>query len=310
MAHFLVTGGAGFIGSNLASGLLALGHRVRVIDNLSTGFLANLADFRNEIEFLEGDILSHDTLRQAVQGVDYVLHQAALPSVPRSINDPCSSNENNVTGTLNVLVAARDAGVKRVVYAASSSAYGNNPTLPKVETLQAMPLSPYAISKYTGELYCQVFNSIYNLETVCLRYFNVFGPRQNPASQYAAVIPKFINTIKNNEAPTIYGDGEQSRDFTYIENVVQANIKAALAPHEACGRVFNLACGSRTTLNELVALLKDLMQSKVEPVYCETRAGDVKHSLADITAARQYLGYEVQVELTEGLRKTISWFTR
>ncbi len=309
MASFLVTGGAGFVGSNICHQLAALGHEVRVLDNLSTGKRENIAEIEQDIEFIEGDIRDLETVKQAVEGIDYVLHQAALPSVPRSISDPLGSNANNIDGTLNVLVAARDAGVKRLVYAASSSAYGNNPTLPKVETLPPGPLSPYAVNKYTGELYCRVFTSIYQLETISLRYFNVFGPRQNPASQYAAVIPKFITLIKDKKPPTIYGDGEQSRDFTFIDNVVAANIKAACAPPEACGQVFNIACGQRYTLNELVAKLNLLMESELKPLYLEPRPGDVKHSLADIAAAKKFLGYEVKADLETGLEKTIAWFS-
>ena len=309
MSNFLVTGGAGFIGSNIVSSLLTQGHQVRVIDNLLTGKRENLSAIENDIEFIEGDLREFDTVKQAVTGIDYVLHQGALPSVPRSVSDPIISNAHNVDATLNLLVAARDAGVKRIVFAASSSAYGSDPTLPKIETIPPHPLSPYAITKYTGELYCQVFTSIYGLETICLRYFNVFGPRQDPASQYAAVIPKFITFINNDQPPTIYGDGEQSRDFTYIDNVVNANIKAAFASKEACGKTFNIACGERTSLNKLVGKLKEIMNSEVEPVYMDERIGDVKHSLADITAAQKYLGYEVNVKLEEGLKKTVDWFT-
>ena len=309
MAHFLVTGGAGFIGSNIVRQLLATDHRVRVLDNLSTGRRENLQDVSADIEFIEGDIRDLETVKKSVANIEYVLHQAALPSVPRSVEDPIASNAANVEGTLNLLVAARDADVKRLVYAASSSAYGDSPSLPKVETFAANPLSPYAITKYAGELYCQVFHSIYGLETIALRYFNIFGPRQNPASQYAAVIPKFINMIKNNQPPIIFGDGEQSRDFTFVDNAVQANLNAAFAESKACGKVYNIACGERTILNELVEKLKTIMNSDILPRYQPSRPGDVKHSLADISEARSNLDYQVKVPLEPGLEKTVAWFT-
>ena len=314
MPNYLVTGGAGFIGSNIVEALVRQGKSVRVLDNCATGKLSNLEGIINQIEFIQGDIRDLSVVREAVKDVDYVLHQAALPSVPRSVDDPIATNEVNVTGTLNVLVAARDAKVKRVVYASSSSAYGNSPVLPKREDMPANPISPYAISKYAGEQYCRVFYSLYGLETVVLRYFNVFGPRQSPNSQYAAAIPIFINSFLEGKPPTIFGDGEQSRDFTFIENVVQANLLAChekiaspLRAKDAAGEVFNIACGKRTTVNDLAGTIKNLLDSPLEPVHGQARKGDVRHSLADITKAQRILGYEPKVDLETGLRKTIEW---
>lgn len=312
MATYLVTGCAGFIGSNLVEALVARGERVRGIDNFLTGKRENLDAARtgegaNQVEFIEGDIRSLDDVRRAVEGVDYVLHQAALPSVPRSVDDPIKSNDVNVTGTLNVLVAARDAKVKRVVYAASSSAYGDNPTLPKVETMAPNPKSPYAVNKLVGELYCRVFHGIYGLETVGLRYFNVFGPRQDPQSQYAAVIPRFITSLLSGTPPTVYGDGEQSRDFTYIANVIEANLRACTA-EKAPGSVVNIACGERYTLNQVLDLLRGLIGVDTPATYDENRRGDVKHSLADIDAAKELLGYAPVVTFEEGLRRTLAHF--
>ncbi len=307
MASYLVTGGAGFIGSHIVEALVERNESVVVLDNLSTGKAENLADWRSRLTFIEGDLRDMDMVRKACRGADYVLHQGALPSVPRSIADPVASNEVNVTGTLNVLVAAREAGVRRVVYAGSSSAYGDTPTLPKRESMPANPLSPYAITKYTGELYCQVFPRLYGLETVVLRYFNVFGPRQDPASQYAAVIPKFITALQRGEAPAIYGDGEQSRDFTYVGNVVAANLLACTAPG-AVGQVINIACGARITLNKLVEILRGILGADCVPQYAPARPGDVKHSLADTTRATELLGYTVSVPLEEGLARTAQWF--
>lgn len=301
--RYLVTGGAGFIGSHIVDELVRRGETVRVLDNLATGKRQNLADALNRIEFIEGSIIDPATVQRAMQGVDYVLHQAALPSVPRSVADPATSHEINVTGTVNVLIAARDAGVRRLVYAASSSAYGDSPTLPKREDMPTNPLSPYAVSKLAGEHYCRAFCQVYGLETVCLRYFNVFGPRQDPKSQYAAVIPKFIAMIRRGERPTIYGDGAQSRDFSYVANVVQANLLAATAP-QAAGSVVNVACGQRHTLLDLVAALNRLLGTNLAPVFLPDRAGDVKHSLADISAAKELLGYEVLVPFEEGLGRT------
>lgn len=305
MANYLITGGAGFIGSNIAIELIKQNHSVRILDNLATGRLENLDGYHDKIEFISGDLRNLSVVRKAVDGVDYVLHQGALPSVARSIKDPIASNEANTTGTLNVLVAARDAGVKRVIYASSSSIYGNTPKLPKREDMPANPISPYAISKYSGEQYCRVFTSIYGLETAALRYFNVFGPRQNPESQYAAVIPLFINAVLNGEPITIYGDGEQTRDFTYVENVVQANLLACHA-EDAAGEMFNIACGQRTSINQLAQIIKELMNAPNHPIiYTDSRPGDVKHSFANISKAKSILGYEPKFELVEGLCRTI-----
>lgn len=309
VARSLVTGGAGFIGSNLARGLLAAGHAVVVVDNLSTGTRDNLADVAAEIEFVEGDVRDRDLMARLMRGVEWVFHQAALPSVPRSVADPWSSNDHNVNGTLSVLLAARDAGARRVVYAASSSAYGDTPTLPKRESMPATPLSPYAITKYVGELYCEAFHRLYGLETVALRYFNVFGPRQNPNSEYAAVIPKFITALLTGTTPVIHGDGEQTRDFTYIDNVVAANLAAAAAPAEAvAGRVFNLGCGGRISLNRLLRELRSITGARVEPVHTAPRPGDVRDSEADISRAAEAFGYRPEVGLEEGLRRTVAWF--
>ncbi|MCK5318451.1 MAG: SDR family oxidoreductase, partial [Anaerolineales bacterium] len=288
--RFVITGGAGFIGSNIVDRLIAEDNEVVVIDNLLTGCMDNLEGLNSNIRFVNDDIQDMDMLAREFEGSDYVLHQAALASVPRSIKNPIASNQNNIDGTLNVLVAARDAGVKRVVYASSSSAYGNTPTLPKHEGMASDPLSPYAITKLVGEQYCKVFYEIYGLETVSLRYFNVFGPRQDPNSQYAAVIPKFITAMQNDERPVIFGDGEQSRDFTYVQNNVNANLLACTASN-AAGKMFNIACGDRITLNQLVEVLNDILGKDIEPLYEEERAGDVKHSLADITLAQDVLDY-------------------
>ena len=307
MARYLVTGGAGFIGSHIVERLVRLGESVVVLDNLSTGTFANLAPWLESITFVQGDIRHLPTVREACIGADYVLHQAALPSVPRSVNDPIASNDANVGGTLNVLVAARDAGVRRVVYAGSSSAYGDTPTLPKREDMPARPLSPYAVSKYTGELYCQVFAKLYSLETVVLRYFNVFGPRQDPTSHYAAAIPKFIIALQQGTRPVIYGDGEQSRDFTYVANAIEANLLACRA-EEAAGEVINIACGQRTSLNQLVHMLGRIAHSDLGAAHEKARAGDVKHSLADIAKAQRLLGYSPAVSLEEGLTHTSEYY--
>lgn len=301
---FLVTGGAGFIGSNIASELLEKGYSVRILDNFSSGKRENLKGMENDIELIEGDIRSYHIVQDSLKDIDIVLHQAALPSVPRSIKDPITTNDVNINGTLNILEAAVDLKVKRVVYASSSSVYGDNPVLPKVETMIPNPLSPYAVSKLTGEKYCNVFSRIYGLETVCLRYFNVFGPRQDPASQYSAVIPKFIKAINQNKQPVIYGDGEQSRDFTYISNVVQANILAATADCES-GISVNCAVSGQITLNELIREMNKLMNKDIKPVYEGPRAGDIKHSYADINLAEKTLGYKPVVSFQEGLKKTI-----
>ena len=300
MATYLVTGGAGFIGSNIVEELIKRDECVKVLDNLSTGKRENIEPFMDKIEFIEGDIRNLDIVRKAMAGVDFVLHQAALPSVPRSINDPIATNEVNVNGTLNLLVAAKDAGVKRVIYASSSSIYGSSETLLKREDMPPTPLSPYAASKLAGENYCRIFYQIYGLETVCFRYFNVFGPRQDPTSQYSAVIPKFINAILNGKRPTIYGDGLQSRDFTYVANVVQANLLACEADGVA-GDLFNVACGERHTILELVAELNEILEKDVEPIFAEPRKGDVRHSMA----AQRLLGYNPIIDFSNGLRKVI-----
>jgi UDP-glucose 4-epimerase len=305
---FLVTGGAGFIGSNIVKELLNKGHNVRVIDNFATGKRENLKPFENDIELIEGDIRSFHIVQQAVKGIEIILHEAALPSVPRSINDPITSNDVNVSGTLNILDAAKDAGVKRVVFASSSSIYGDNPQLPKHEGMMPNPLSPYAVSKLAAEKYMQVFSRIYGLETVVLRYFNVFGPNQDPNSQYSAVIPKFINAIKNSVRPTIFGDGEQSRDFTYVENVVAGNLLAAFAACDS-GIAMNCACHERTTLNQLVEQINNYLKCEVAPIYKDPRPGDVKHSFADISLISERLGYKPKVNFSDGLQKTIEFFT-
>lgn len=305
--RILVTGGAGFIGSHITQKLVELGHEVIVLDDLSTGREENIAHLSSEITFVKGSITDTALLQEVMQGVQVVFHEAALGSVPRSVEDPRTTHEVNITGTFNVLMAARDAGVKRVVYAASSSAYGDTPSLPKVETMLPNPLSPYAVSKLVGEYYCQVFTRVYGLETVSLRYFNVFGPRQNPHSQYAAVIPKFITAALKGEPLTVFGDGEQSRDFTYIDNVVQANLLAMDSPH-AVGKVYNVACGGRYTLNELIRQLEAIFGRKLEVQYLPPRAGDVKHSEASIGEAERDLGYRVLVSFEEGLRKTAKWY--
>jgi UDP-glucose 4-epimerase len=303
----LVTGGAGFIGSSLARALVARGDRVRLIDNLSSGRRENLADISQDVELIEADIRDEAALVGALDGVELVFHEAAVPSVPRSLADPIESHDANATGTLKLLQAARRAGVRRLVYAASSSAYGDTPTLPKVETMRPMPLSPYAVSKLAGEHYCQVFAGAYGLETVCLRYFNVFGPSQDPKSEYAAVIPRFVTAALGGLGVTIYGDGTQSRDFCFIDNTVEANLAAVSAPGVA-GGVFNVACGVAISLNDVVKLLGELVGHAVPITYAPGRVGDVKHSLADITAARAQLGYRGAISFTEGLKRTIAWY--
>jgi nucleoside-diphosphate-sugar epimerase len=308
MAFYLVTGGAGFIGSNIVETLVARGERVRVLDDFSTGKRRNIEPFLPKIELIDGSVAKFDDCRRAVDGVDFVLHQGALPSVPKSVAMPRESNDANVTGTLNMLVAARDAKVKRFVYAASSSAYGDTPTLPKVETMPARPKSPYAIQKYTGELYCRVFFETYGLETVALRYFNIFGPRQDPTSQYSAVIPKFITAYLKNEAPVIYGDGKQSRDFTYVENVIAANLAACTANKQCAGSVVNIACGERIDLNDLARVIREAIGSDLMPRYEPSRVGDVMHSLADVSAAQELIGYAPKVKFAEGIARTIEWY--
>jgi len=303
----LVTGGAGFIGSHIVEALVRKGERVRVLDDFSTGKRENIAPFLDRIDLVEGDLADLETVRKAMRGVEFVLHQGALPSVPKSVQDPLATNRANVTGTLNVLVAARDEGVRRVVYAASSSAYGDSPSLPKEESMKPEPLSPYAVQKYTGELYCRNFFTLYGLETVSIRYFNVFGPRQDPNSQYAAVIPRFVTALRDGRPPVIYGDGEQSRDFTYVENVVQANLLALWAP-EAAGEMMNFACGTRYTLNELCRMLQQILKTNIAPIHEAPRPGDVRHSQADIRKSQRLLGYTAHVSFEEGLRRTVAFF--
>lgn len=308
MTAYLVTGGAGFIGSNLVRALLEHGMRVRVLDNLSTGKRENLHAVRSDIEFTEGDIRSYHVVHEAMRGVDCVLHQAALPSVPRSIADPITTHEVNTNGTLNILNAARDLGVGRVVFASSSSIYGNSPDLPKHEGMLPNPLSPYAVSKLTGEKYMQVFHALYGIETVSLRYFNVFGPRQDPASQYSAVIPKFITAALEGVAPVVYGDGEQTRDFTFVRNVVDANMAAATAEGVG-GEVMNIACHDRISLNGLLRMVGEILGRTIAPQYEPTRLGDVKHSFAAIDHAAHVLGYAPQVAFRQGLQETIEHYT-
>ena len=307
MMRALVTGGAGFIGSNLVEALLAQGHEVRVIDNFATGHRRNLESFLGDVELVEGDLQSYERAHNAVRGMEVVFHQAALPSVPRSVQDPLTTNAVNITGTLNVLLSARDEGVRRVVYAASSSAYGNSPVNPRREDATPEPLAPYAVAKLAGEHYCRAFANVYGMGTVSLRYFNVFGPRQDPNSQYSAVIPRFIRALAEGEKLVVFGDGEQTRDFTYVDNVVAANLLAATAPI-GNGDVFNIACGESVTVNALVDELADITGRAGDREYLPARAADVKDSEADISRARHTLGYEPTVRLREGLEKTVAWF--
>jgi nucleoside-diphosphate-sugar epimerase len=306
MAVYLVTGGAGFIGSHLSEELSRRGHTVRVADSLITGKRSNLDHVRG-VEFLEGDLADPDFARRAVLGVQYVLHQAAIPSVPRSVKDPIASNRANVDATLSVLVAARDAGVKRLVFAGSSSAYGDTPTLPKREDMPSRPLSPYALQKVVSEQYLQMFTKLYGLETVSTRYFNVFGPRQDPTSPYSGVISVFATALIQNRSPTIYGDGEQTRDFTYVANVVDGVLRACEAPG-ASGEVINVATGGRISLNQLFRTMKEVVGATAEPSYTDVRPGDVKDSQADITKAHRLLGYEPIVSFEEGLERTVGWY--
>ncbi|SDF75065.1 SDR family oxidoreductase [Terriglobus roseus] len=309
MRTVLVTGAAGFIGSHLVDALLARGERVRGLDNFATGLAENLAGVRDRIEFTEASLTDRDALAKAADGVDVIFHLAALPSVPRSVKDPRSSHVANIEGTFEVLEAARAAGVKRVVYAASSSAYGNQPGFPRVETMIPMPIAPYPVQKVAGEFYMKSYWQVYGLETVCLRYFNIFGPRQVPNSEYSGVMAKFILQLLQGEQPTIFGDGEQGRDFTYVANAVQANLLASEAPAEnVAGKIFNVACGERHTLNETYRVIAELLQSKVEPVHGPERRGDVKDSLASIEAAREAFGYKPHVSFEEGLQKTVEWY--
>ena len=308
MASYLVTGGAGFIGSHLAEELVRRGERVRVVDSFITGKRDNLKHIP-DVELIEGDLADLAVAQRAVAGVEYVLHQAAIPSVPRSVQDPITSNRANIDASLNVLVAARDAGVRRVVYAGSSSAYGDTPTLPKVETMGTAPLSPYALQKLVAEQYCQMFTRLYGLETVTIRYFNVFGPRQDPSSPYSGVISLFIRALVEGRQPTIYGDGEQTRDFTYVANVVDGVLRACTAP-DASGEVINVATGGRISLNTLFEVVKELTGAGVTPIYAAPRAGDVRDSQADIGKARRLLGYEPIVAFDQGLAQTVAWFRK
>jgi len=306
MANYLVTGGAGFIGSHLVEELVRRGERVRVVDNFATGKRQNLAHVPSA-EIVEGDLADLDVARRAVAGMDYVLHQAAIPSVPRSVEDPITSNRANIDASLNVLVAARDARVKRLVYAGSSSAYGDTPTLPKIETMPTAPLSPYALQKLVAEQYCRMFTTLYGLETVTIRYFNVFGPRQDPSSPYSGVISLFISALCERRQPTIFGDGEHTRDFTYVANVVDGVLRACTA-EGASGEVINVATGARISLNSLFNNIRDLVGAQVSPKYAPPRAGDVKDSQADISKARRILGYQPIVTFEEGLARTVAWY--
>jgi nucleoside-diphosphate-sugar epimerase len=309
MAIYLITGIGGFIGSSLARELLQRGEQVRGVDNFATGKPENLAQILGQIDFREADILDLDAMQSACNGVDYVLHQAAIPSVPKSVLDPIASNRANVDGTVNVLVAARDAKVKRVIFAASSSVYGDTPTLPKHEAMTPDPISPYAVAKMASEHYMTSFYRCYGLETVALRYFNIFGPRQDPSSPYSGVLAKFITQMLAGQQPTIFGDGEQSRDFTYIDNAVEANLLACKAPaRQAAGKVFNVATGRQVTLNETFKLLRGLTSYTGSPIYGAERGGDIKHSLADIASAEKHLGYKPKVSFEDGLRRTVDWY--
>jgi nucleoside-diphosphate-sugar epimerase len=304
---YLVTGGAGFIGSHIVEALVTKGKRVRVIDNLSTGKRENLQHLMNEIEFIEGDLRDQEASARAVKGVDFVMHQAAIPSVPRSIKEPKNTTENNLNATLHLLLAARDAGVKRVVYASSSSVYGDSPALPKSEDFSPAPLSPYAASKLAGEYYCRVFSQVYGLETVSLRYFNVFGPRQDPLSLYAAVIPIFISAALTKKPLVVYGDGEQTRDFSFVANVVQANLLACEA-EDIAGETLNIGGGTQTSLNQLIKELQAIVNTDLDVEYADPRPGDVKHSLASVEKAKKLMGYGCAVPFGEGLRRTVEWF--
>jgi UDP-glucose 4-epimerase len=307
MDKFLVTGGAGFIGSNICTKLISQGCFVRVIDNLLTGKKINLAAISDKIEFIEADMGNPDAARAAMKGINVVLHQGALPSVPRSIDDPALTHRHCVDATFTLLLAARDAKVKRFVYAASSSAYGDTPTLPKVETMPVNPLSPYAAAKLMGEYYCSVFYKVFGLETISLRYFNVFGPHQDPTSQYAAAIPAFVTSILKDKPPTIYGDGEQTRDFTYVDNIVEANLLAARAK-QTKGEVVNIACGEAITVNAIIDMINKIVGKNIKPTYAPSNKGDVKHSLADITQAKKLIGFKPVVLFEDGLKKAIEWY--
>jgi len=307
MERFLVTGGAGFIGSNIAAELVSQGCFVRVIDNLLTGKKSNLTGILDKIEFIEADMGDGKIARTAMKDIDVVLHQGALPSVPRSVDDPAATHKHCVDATFTLLLAARDAGIKRFVYASSSSAYGDTPTLPKLESMPPQPLSPYAAAKLAGEYYAKVFYKVFGLETISLRYFNVFGPHQDPTSQYAAAIPAFVTAILKDQPPTVFGDGEQSRDFTYVDNVVEANLLAARVEH-ATGEVLNIACGQAVTVNETIDVINATVGKNIKPLYDAPRPGDVKHSLADITLAQQTIGYKPKVPFKQGLQLAIDWY--
>lgn len=307
MDKFLVTGGAGFIGSNICNRLVSDGCFVRVVDNLLTGKKTNLAGILDKIEFIKADMGDENVARTAMKDIDMVLHQGALPSVPRSVDDPAATHRHCVDATFTLLLAARDAKVKRFVYASSSSAYGDTPTLPKVETMLPSPLSPYAAAKLAGEYYCSVFYNVFGLQTISLRYFNVFGPHQDPTSQYAAAIPAFVTSILKDKPPTIYGDGEQSRDFTYVDNVVEANLLAARA-RKTAGEVINIACGKAITVNEIIEMINEILGKNIKPIYAAPRPGDVKHSLADITLAKKLIKFKPKVSFRQGLEKAIDWY--
>jgi UDP-glucose 4-epimerase len=308
MGRFLVTGGAGFIGSNISRKLVSQGCFVRVIDNLLTGKKSNLADMADKVDFIEADMGNYEAARAAMKDIDAVIHQGALPSVPKSIDNPAATHQHCVNATLNLLIAARDMKIKRFVYAASSSAYGDTPTLPKIETMKENPLSPYAVAKLVGEHYCSVFYKVFGLETISLRYFNVFGPYQDPKSQYAAAIPAFVTSILKDKSPVIYGDGEQTRDFTYIDNVVEANLLAARAKKTE-GQVVNIACAEFVTINQIIEMINQIVGKNVKPVYVPQRAGDVKHSLADISAAGRIIGYKPVINFKDGLAKAVKWYS-
>ena len=308
MIDYLITGGAGFIGSNLAEHLVTRGKSVRIFDNFSSGRQENVAGLTGKAEIITGDFGDLAAIQRAATGVRYVIHMGAIPSVPRSVQEPAATNHANITGTLNVLLAARDAGAQRVVFSSSSSIYGESPTLPKHEEMTPSPLSPYAVHKITGEYYCRIFWQLYKLETVALRYFNVFGPRQNPQSQYAAVIPRFITSILHGESPTIFGDGQQTRDFSYVQNVIEANLAACVAPTAACGESFNVACGDRISLLDLVTTINRICGKNVQPKFEPARAGDIKDSQAAIGKAARLLAWQPSVNFQAGIEKAVAWY--
>jgi nucleoside-diphosphate-sugar epimerase len=307
---YLVTGGAGFIGSNIAEHLIGRGRSVRVLDNFSSGKRENVRSFAGKAEIIEGDLRDPKSVQHAVTGVRFVLHLGAMPSVIRSVEDPRTTHEANITGTLNLLLAARDAGVQRVVFSSSSSVYGDTPTLPKREDMPPSPLSPYAVHKITGEYYCRIFWQLYGLETISLRYFNVFGPRQDPQSQYSAVIPRFITAILKGESPMIFGDGKQTRDFSHVENIIEANVQACEAPKDALGGSFNIACGGRISLLDLVDTVNKIVGKNIKPKLDPPRPGDILHSQADISKAEKILGWKPRVSFPDGIAKTIAWYQR